>query len=291
MSYNTKSWHWVIMMLLTLIWGSSFILMKRGLDAFSSSQVAALRILISSIVLAPLVFKYGKQAPLKHWKKYLLAGILGNFIPAFLFTKAETGISSSLAGILNSLTSLFTLITGVILFKNKTKLINVIGIIIGFTGAAGLLTAGKSTDFNANIYYAFYVIIATIGYALSVNIYKAYLNEVNSIAATSRVFIMLGPPAGIYLFTTDFTERLTTNPLALQSLGYIAILAIFGSAVSTIIYYWLIQKTTALFASSVSYLMPIVAILWGVFDGEQMKPVHFAWILLILIGVYLVNKK
>jgi drug/metabolite transporter (DMT)-like permease len=277
---------------LALTWGSSFILMKRGMDVYSSSEVAALRIFIAFLFLSPLMFRHIKKPLLKHWKGFLGMGVLGNFIPAFLFTKAETGISSSLTGMLNSLTPLFTLLLGVILFRTKTRLVNAIGIMIGFVGAIGLLTVGKSEDMNNNLLFGFYVVLATICYALSVNIIKRDLGEVNSVTATVWAMLFIGPMAGIYLFGfTDFTEKFGTHPGAMTSLGYVSILAIFGTALSVIVFNVLIRNTNALFASSVTYLIPVVAMFWGVFDGEDVQLLHFLWIGLILLGVYLVNKK
>ncbi|MBL7882761.1 MAG: DMT family transporter, partial [Bacteroidia bacterium] len=217
---------------------------------------------------------------------------LGNFIPAFLFTKAETGISSSLTGMLNSLTPLFTLLLGILLFKAKTKLVNAIGIFIGFIGAIGLLMAGKSEDMNNNLLFGIYVVLATLCYALSVNIIKKELGGINSITATVWAMLLIGPFAGIYLFSfTDFITDIQTNAMAFQSLGYISILAIFGTAISVIIFNVLIKNTNALFASSVTYLIPIVAMGWGIVDGETILALHFIWIGVILLGVYLVNKK
>ena len=277
---------------MALTWGSSFILMKRGMDVYSSEEVAALRIFIAFLFLSPLIFRHVKKPLLKHWKGFVGMGVLGNFIPAFLFTKAETGISSSLTGMLNSLTPLFTLLLGVMLFKSKTKWVNVIGILIGFLGAIGLLTVGKSEDMNNNMLFGLYVVLATVCYALSVNIIKRDLNEVNSVTATVWSMMFIGPFAGIYLFGfTDFTTKLSSSPIAYSSLGYIIILAVFGTALSVMVFNVLIRNTNALFASSVTYLIPIVALAWGILDGENVQVLHFVWIVLILLGVYLVNKK
>jgi drug/metabolite transporter (DMT)-like permease len=289
---STKALNWIILIVLALTWGSSFILMKRGMDVYSSDEVAALRILIAFLFLSPLIFRHVKKDLLKHWKAFAGMGVLGNFIPAFLFTKAETGISSSLTGMLNSLTPLFTLLLGVLLYKMKTRLVNALGILIGFIGAIGLLTVGKTSDVDNNLLFGFYVVLATICYALSVNIIKKNLGEVNSVTATVWAMMFIGPMAGIYLFGfTDFTSKLGSHPLAFQSLGYVSILAIFGTALSVIIFNVLIRNTNALFASSVTYLIPVVAMGWGIFDGENVQLLHFVWIGLILLGVYLVNKR
>lgn len=282
---------WIILLVLALIWGSSFILMKRGLEAFTSPQVAAMRMFIAFLFVIPFVFKYVRKEHGRNWPAFLGTGMLGNFIPAFLFTKAETGLSSALTGMLNSLTPLFTLILGVAFFKAKTRWMNVLGVLIGLAGAVGLLTVDKPENINNNLLFGIYVVIATVCYGLSVNIIKRWLGGVNSITITVWALLMAGPPAGIYLFTTDFLERLNTHPLAWQSLGYICILAIFGTALSVMIFNVLIKMTNALFASSVTYLIPIVAIGWGFFEGEPVELLHFAWIGLILLGVWLVNRK
>ena len=288
---NTKPINWVILIALALTWGSSFILMKRGMEVFSSEQVAAMRIFIAFLFLSPLVFWHVKKSLIKHWKGYLGMGVIGNLIPAFLFTKAETGISSSLTGALNSLTPLFTLLVGVILYRQKTGSMNVLGIIIGFVGATGLTMVGKEKGMDNELLFIFYVVMATVCYAFSVNIIKQYLSGVDSLTATVWALLFIGPLAGCYLFSTDFSERLTTVPGAWQSLGYTSILAIFGTALSVIVFNTLIKNTNTLFASSVTYIIPIVAMGWGIFDNEAVSVWHFAWIGLILMGVYLVNKE
>lgn len=289
---TTKHTNWIILIVLALIWGSSFILMKRGLEVFSSDEVASLRIFISFLFLSPLLFFHLKKIFIKHWKALLGMGIFGNFIPAFLFTKAETRISSSLTGMLNSLTPLFTLLLGILLFKSKTKWINVIGIVTGFVGAIGLIMISENQEINSNIFYSFYVVAATISYALSVNIIKKYLGEVNSITATVWAMLFIGPIAGVYLFGfTDFITDIKVHEKALESLGYVSILAVFGTAIAVILFNILVKNTTTLFASSVTYLIPIVAMMWGIFDEEKIQRLHFVYIIVILLGVYLVNKK
>lgn len=288
---STVFFRWGILILLALVWGSSFILMKRGLEVYTSSQVGAMRMFIAFVFLMPFAFAYARREHLKDWKGFLGTGVLGNFIPAFLFTKAETGISSALAGMLNSLTPLFTLVIGVVLFQSKTRVINVVGILMGFAGAIGLLITGRQDDWGTNVSYGTYVIIATLCYGFSVNIIKKWLGPVNSITITVWAFIFVGPPAGIYLFSTDFLHRLTTIPGAWQSLGYVTILAVFGTALSVILFNILIKRSSALFASSVTYLIPVVAMGWGVVEGEAVLAMHFVWIGLILLGVYLVNRK
>ncbi len=286
---STRFLPWIILIALAFVWGSSFILMKRGLEVFSSTQVASLRIFIAFLSLLPfLILKYKYMIGQKA-KWLFLVGLLGNGIPAFLFTRAQLGLSSAVTGMLNSLTPLFTLILAVLAFQAKTKTINIVGVIIGLIGACGLIFYNSSSDFSGNIVYAFYVVIATMLYAISVNVIKKHLQEIDSIVIATCAFSFVGPFAGIYLFSSDFISVVISNSEAWKALGYISILAVIGSAFSVIIFNRLIKMTNALFASSVTYLIPVVAMFWGALDGEQILFIHFIWISVILAGVYLVN--
>jgi len=285
--------NWLILIILALVWGSSFILMKRGLEAFSSSQVAAIRIFVAFLFLIPIAYKHLKKDLLVHWKAFLGMGMCGNLIPAFLFTKAETGISSSLTGMLNSLTPLFTIITGILFFKAKARWQSVTGVLIGLSGAIGLVyfSNGNDPSKDNGIIFSLYVVVATLLYAFSVNIIGTHLRNVNAVTATVWALMFIGPMAGIYLFTTDFIHILKTNPEALKALGYVCILGIFGTALSVMIFNRLIRNSDPVFASSVTYLIPVVALGWGIFEKEQIQILHFVFIGIILGGVYLVNKK
>jgi drug/metabolite transporter (DMT)-like permease len=281
---------WIILIALSLVWGSSFILMKRGLIAFSSDEVAALRITIASVFLSPLLFKYYKIDLLKHLKGLILMGVFGNLIPAFLFTKAETQISSSLTGMLNALTPLFTILTGIILFQQKITKPKFLGVMIGFMGAIALIVFGDSHEQSQNTQYCLLVVAATLCYAISVNGIKAYLNDLNSITATVWAFTLIGPVAAIYLFGfTDVIKHATESPYGLSSLGYISILAIFGTAISVVIYNQLIKLSGTVFAASCTYLIPVVAIGWGLFDDEVVNFFQMSAVLVIIGGIWLIN--
>jgi len=218
-------------------------------------------------------------------------GVFGNLIPAFLFTKAETVISSSLAGMLNSLTPLFTMLLGIAAYKTKASFKNFAGIFLGLIGAMGLLYFSSDGNISGNLEYGSYVIAATICYAISVNAIRAKLGGVNPVTASIWAMSFIGPVAGLYLCFTDFIPRMSNEPLALSSLGYTAILGIFGTSISVIYFNRLIHDTSAIFASSVTYFIPLVAIFWGILDGEQLKNSYFLFIGLILFGVYLINNK
>jgi drug/metabolite transporter (DMT)-like permease len=283
---------WIILIALSLTWGSSFILMKQGLKAFSSDEVAALRIGIAFLFLLPLQVLYLKKIDLKQtWKGLILMGVFGNLIPAFLFTKAETQISSSLTGMLNALTPLFTILVGVIIYKTPILKFQVLGVIIGLAGAIMLLGFGESSEHSSNLSYSLLVVLATLCYAISVNGIKKHLTGINSVIASVWAFTFIGPLALIYLFSaTEFTVHVRSEN-GLAALGYICILGIAGTALSVIVFNRLIKQAGTVFASSCTYLIPVVAIGWGLYDGEVVTPVQLISIAVIIAGVWIINKK
>jgi len=289
---KNKGWQWLTLLFLSFIWGSSFILMKKGLRSYSHDQVAALRIFISFLAFLPFGIKNLKKVTKDNIYSLLIVGFIGSTIPAFLFTKAQTQVDSALAGILNSVTPLFTLIIGLLFYKSTAKLINAIGIFLGLTGALGLITyssnGGNILD-NIN-YYGLFIVVATICYGINVNQVKYKIKGLNGLELTSMAFMFAGPFAGIYLLFTDFSFTFTTDDYVIN-IAYIAILAVIGTVLALVVFNTLIQHTSALFGASVTYIIPIFAIIWGLFDGENLSLIQFLWIGLILTGVYLVNKR
>ncbi len=288
---NVRTVSWLILITLSVVWGSSFILMKRGLEAFSSQQVAAMRISIAFVVLVPLLLKHYQIDLKKYWKGLLMMGFFGNFLPAFLFTAAETQISSSLAGMLNALTPLFAVIVAFLWFKIKPSSKKFSGLIVGFIAACGLILFDSGEDVFRNFSYGFLVLLATMSYAISANAIKRYLYDLNSVKATVWAFCFTGPPALIYLLVgTDFTTRVQNHPGAGPALLYIAILAVVGTAVAVVLFNILIKNAGVLFASSCTYLIPVVAILWGIFDGETVNGAQFLSMGAVILSVYLINR-
>ena len=291
MDLRKKQWQWAILFIIALTWGTSFILMKRGLMSFSNNQVASLRIFLTFLFFIPLIIPRIKKINKANLKSLLIVGIIGNAIPAFLFAKAQTRIDSSLAGILNSLVPLFTLIIGLVFYKSHVKFINIIGLFLGFLGAVGLIYKGGQGEFNiTSAGYALFVVAATICYGLTINEIKFNLKDLDGVSIAALSFLFIGPFAGINLLFTDLKGSFS-QPEAMESLGYIVILSLFGSVFAVILFNLLIKYTTAIFASSVTYIIPVFAIFWGIFDGEKIIMEDILWILVILIGISLVNKK
>ncbi len=283
---------WTLLIILVFVWGTSFILIKKGLEVFSVEELGSLRVTLAFLVLLPLTFNRFKKVPGKTWVYLFIIGIVGNGFPAFLFAKAQTGIDSNLAGMLNSMTPLFTLIIAVSFFRFKTRWYNVSGIFIALAGAVGLISISGGRDFSFNIQYAVYVFIATICYATTVNMIKYYLKDLDIISITAFSFFFAGiPTLLILLFTTGFLDTMMNHEQAWTGFAYIAILAILGTALAMIIFNKVIKLSNPVFAASVTYMIPIVALAWGIIDGEQFEWIYVLWILLVLAGVYLVNRK
>lgn len=281
---------WAIMIFLSLTWGSSFILMKKGLMYFPSNVVGALRMFMAFAVLAIPGAIYIFKLTWKQIGLLTLSGALSNAIPAFLFAMAQTGIDSYVAGILNSTTALFTLLIGVAFFKFKARWFNVTGVFIALVGVIGLLNIAGGQDLTFNYKYGLYVIIATVMYALNINVIKRYLTGIPTIPMVSLVFFIPGIFISAYLFFyTDFIPIMQTNPEAYKGLIYVGLLGIFGSAVALLIFYHMVKFVNILFAASITYLIPVVSIFWGVIDGEAFSLTYLLWIIVIIAGVFLVN--
>ena len=289
---NKKDWiPWLIFIILAIIWGSSFILMKRGLEAFSFEQVAALRLTIAFACMLPIGWKYLRTIKKQNLIYMFIVGVFGNGFPAFLFTLAETEVSSSIVGVLNATVPIFTLILGVIFFHSKIKSSQIVGVTVGLIGAIWLMFPnGFIIEGAVNFKYASLVLIATFCYAISANTIKRFLQDVPSVKVTTIGLGFAGIPSSIYLFSTDFTTRIAEHPLGWSSFGYTFLLAFFGTSIGVVLFNELIKKSSAIFASSVTYAIPAIAILWGVLDNEDLLFQQILAVIIIVLGVYLVNK-
>ena len=288
---NNQQQKWLYLILLSFVWGSSFILMKKALIGLTPIQLGALRILIAGLFLLMIGFKSLKEIKKKHYKYIFYTALCGTFFPVFLFAYAVKGIDSSIASILNSLTPFNTLIFGVLAFGFTFKKQQLLGIIIGLIGTVILILKGADLNPNQNYWFSLLVFIASIGYALNVNMVKKHLSDISALSIVAGNFLLLVIPAFIVLFFTGFFDTLEYTDTKMTALGYITILAVFGTGIAKIFYNKMVHLSTPIFASSVTYLIPIVAVFWGVLDGEQLSFVQLIAGLVILFGVYLVNKK
>ncbi len=279
---------WLLLLLLAAIWGTSFILVKKSLVGYSSVQVGSIRIVSAFLFFLPVLITKRKQFQPKDWKYLAISGFLGVFFPAYIFALVGKFIPSALSGALNSLTPLFTLIVGALFFARNIKSIQLWGILLGLMGSTLLIFSNIAKDFSFNI-YGILVFLATLMYGFNLNIIKNKLNEVPAILVTTGLLSVIGPIAAIILFSTDFVE-VTLKQENHWPLYYGIGLGVFSTGLATILFNKILQISTPVLASSVTYLIPIFAIIWGLLDGEQITIQHFTGMAIILIGVYLVNK-
>ncbi len=280
---------WILLGIISVIWGSSFILIKKGLLYFEPEQVASLRILSAAVFLTiPAILRL-KRVKRKHIGSLISIGFAGSLIPAFLFSFAQTKIDSSSAGVLNAITPLWVIILGFVIFSQRVKWQTIVGLLIGFGGTIILVTSGVgSTGFNV---YALLVVGATVCYGFNLNLIKYKLPDLDAISITSVSLVIVGPIALVFLFTaTDFVGVVNPDPPFLWALGAVVLLGVLGTAIALTLFNKLVHITSPVFASSVTYLIPIVAIMWGVLDGETITLVQYIGMGLILVGVFVSNK-
>nr|WP_309760541.1 DMT family transporter [Flavobacterium sp.] len=287
---ESKQLKWVYLVVLALVWGSSFILIKKGLIGLTALQLGSLRILFAAIFLMIIGFRSLAKIPKFKWKYIALTSMFGTFIPAYLFAIAQTQIDSSVSSILNSLTPLNTLILGALVFGLQFKRNQIFGILIGLAGSALLILNGAIHHPEQNYYYAILVLIASICYAVNVNLIKKYLHDLSPLSITTGNFMVLFVPAFIVLFFSGFFE-VVQDVKVQESVLFIMILGVVGTGIANILFFKLIQISSPVFATSVTYLIPVVAFCWGLLDNEMLTAVQFFGAFIILIGVYLSAKK
>jgi len=285
-----KQLKWILLIVLALIWGSSFILIKKGLVALDPFQLGSLRMIFAACFLLAIGFKTLPTIPLHKWKLIVLSALLGNFFPAYLFAIAETRIGSSISGMLNSFTPLNALILGGLFFGLTFKRTQIIGVIVGLIGSLLLVFTGSDTGSSSEYTYIFLVFIATVCYGTNVNVVKKYLSDLSPLAISTGNFAAMLLPSLLILYVTGYFE-VATLPKVQISTMFIMILGIFGTGIANLLFYRLIQMATPVFATSVTYLIPIVAFFWGLLDNEMLTPWQFLGACVILFGVYLSGKK
>jgi drug/metabolite transporter (DMT)-like permease len=290
MSDNRNLTPFILLIALSLIWGTSFILIKQGLKIFAPDEVGALRVSAASLFLLPVALVRMKELRPIHFGKLFLSGLMGVFVPAFLFAFAQTQLSSSIAGILNTLSPVWVVIMGTLFFHQRFRAIAIVGILVSFGGTV-LLTVSRSGGslggFNA---YALLIVLACAFYGTNLNWVKFKIADLGSLTITSVALMLIGPLGLAYLFGfTEFVHKMGYVPGAWRAFGFIVLLAFMSTTVATLLFNKLVKISTPLFASSVTYLMPIVSVLWGILDNEHLFLGHFIGMACILAGVYLAN--
>jgi drug/metabolite transporter (DMT)-like permease len=282
--------NWGLFILLSIIWGSSFVLMKEGMHRLTPYQVASIRILSAGLVLVPFAGKAIKAIPRNKVFLVILSGLLGSFFPAYLFCIAETKLDSAIAGILNALTPFFVILIGMSFFGLKATPVKLLGVLIGFIGLCLLVTANGRFGLE-NLSYALYILLATAFYGLNVNLIGRYMQGIGSLNIASLAFVFLVIPCIIILWITGYFALPLTEISTLHSTLASVVLGVMGTAVASIFFYMLIKRAGNIFASMVTYGIPFVAVVWGLWYGESVTLLQVGCLGIILVGVYLVNKK
>ena len=289
MSLSLKKWGTLV--ILSLIWGSSYILIKKGLTGLTPIQLGSLRVIVTTIIIAPIGYQKIKHIPRQKMKWVALSAFVGSFFPAYLFAFAETEISSSITAVMVSLTPLFTLLISVFVFGEELLKKQVFGVLIGFTGIIVLIN-NELFSSSFNILYIMFIVLAAFCYAINANVLKYKLSNIPALGIVFMSFLFMFIPAFIILCFSDFPfSDFASDSLIIESIIYIVILALFGTAIAKVLYIKLLAISTPVFSVSTTYLMPVVAIFWGLLDGEEFKLTQFTGTAIILLGVYLVTKK
>ncbi len=273
------------------MWGSSFILIKKALLGLTALQLGSLRIVLASTFLLVFGYRSLKRLSLTDWKWIFLAGLLSSFFPPFLFALAQTELDSGVTSIFNSVVPLFTTIVGLALFGAIITKRQIVGVFIGLFGTLALILTGMEFDPNQNYWYSIFILLSALGYALNINIIKKHLAHLSPLAVTTGSFAVAFVPAVVIVYYSGFFNEVESNVHMQNALWYLLALAFLGTAIANIYFNKLIHLSNPVFAASVTYTIPIVAVLWGVWDGETINIYQLIGGAIILFGVYLVNRK
>lgn len=285
-----KNLKWIYLIILSIVWGSSFILIKKALIGLTAMQVGSFRIIFAALFLILVGFKSISRLTKRQWKWIVISGFLGSFFPVYLFAYAETEIDSAIASILNATTPLLTLIFGVLFFRAVFNQNKILGVAIGLLGTAGLILSGASINPDQNYFYSLLVVIAAGCYAMNVNILKTRMSDISPLGIAAGNFSVLLLPAFALLYFTGFFSLPDYTPEIKLSLLFVAILGVVGTGVAMIIFNKLVQITDPVFTTSVTYTIPVVALGWGILDGEVFSFWQLVSAFVILVGVFIVNK-
>jgi len=287
MEKNIPQKAWFLLIGLGIVWGSAYFLMSKSLEVFSSTQVASLRMVIAFVMFLPIFLLRFKDVPWKKTHFLIVVGALGSGMPAILFAIAQTKLTSSITGVLASTTPLFTLLVGMMFFSTPYIRNKALGVLLGLLGVVLIVLLGKESVIGGEMLFAILPTLATICYAFSTNTIKSKLQQVHPLTLSSSAYVIIGPIMVILLLQSGFVEVMQTHDRAWEGFGYVVTLSLSATVICSVFYFALIQMTSAVFASMVAYLIPVVATIIGMIRGEPITFVHVLGLVLILSGVYL----
>lgn len=284
---------WILLVILSCVWGASYILIKYAVQVFTPIEVGLLRMSVATIVLLPFMIRDIRTLTWKDFKFLALVGICGNLAPSMLFPLAQQKLNSAEAGVLNSLSPVFILIVSALVFGKRYPWINVVGIFVGMIGATVLILGrGQKLDFDGDAGYALYVVVAAICYAISANVARQYFNNYPPLRLTAFAIGIIGFPAMAYMFAgTNVVSTVQTHPDGMQGLLIVCVLGAVMTALAVVLFYKMLQVSSLVFASTVTYTQPIVVTSLALIDGEVLGWGHVLGMAAILLGVFLVNRK
>ena len=290
MSRPPATLDWFLLFLLAAVWGASFLFIKRSVQIFTPEQMAMWRMVFATAIYVPVAAAFWSKIDWKRWRSLLVVAFCGSAIPNFLFAVAQRHVDSSLAGILNSLTPLFTLLLGVSFYEMTFTRNKITGVVLGLAGAVLLIFFNTKSGVGGNAFFAGLCALATVCYAVNANVVNKWLRGMHPAAIASAAFMLTGWIFIIGLWWTKGWQAAVQHPEGMKGLGYIFYLAALGTVGGSILYFWLLQRTSAIFATYVTYLLPVTAMILGTFDGETIGPIDLLGTAVILTGLYIARK-
>mgnify|MGYP002378695097 CR=1 FL=1 len=283
---------WVLLISLSCIWGSSYILMKKALYFFQPQEIAYFRVFLAAIFLLPYSLPQLTKLTMQQYKMLALVGIVGTLLPLLCFAKAQLHINSGIHGVLNSLTPVFVLVAGLVFFKKKIFKNEILGVALGIIGTT-LLMIIESRSFKGSFnYYILLSLLASCLYGNTTNFIKYYLSNLDSTTIVSVSLLIIGIIGGIYLLIHPeiFIKLKNASGEVYKAFIYILIAGIVNLGIANIILTQLVKITSPVFTSTEALLAPIVSLTWGIIDGEKLVWEHYVGAAVILIGVYFINQ-
>ncbi len=281
---------WFLLFFLAVIWGASFLFIKRSVQIFDPVQMAMWRMVFATAIYLPVAAAFWSKIDWKRWRSLVAVAFCGSAIPNFLFAVAQRHVDSSLAGVLNSLTPIFTLVLGVAFFQMTFTRNKITGVTLGLAGAVMLIFFNSKSAVTGNAFFAGLCALATVCYAINANVVNKWLRNMHPAAIASAAFVLTGWIFVAGLWWSEGWQAAWQHTDGMKGLGYIFYLAALGTVGGSILYFWLLQRTSAIFATSVTYLLPVAAIILGAFDGEMVGATDLAGTAIILAGLYIARK-
>ena len=254
-----KSIYLLALLLLAAIWGSSFLFMRVAVVDFGPFALNLIRVGLAALILMPVFLKKdARQTFKKHWKSFMLIGVSNFAIPFTFLSYTSITLNAGTTSLINATTPIFTALIGALFFTQKITLTQVIGLVFGFFGIYIISQNALSVDLSQGLLAIFAGLIATCGYGLTINYSKKHLQDVGAIELTAGGLLF----GALYLIVPGVIYWPETTPSLSNWLSAIS-LAVFCTAISLVLFFQIIKKIGALTSSSVTFLIPIFAILWG----------------------------